>query len=79
MIIITGLAVETDHGIAGTDLPIGNDLQTGGDIGAESVIFETGERTPMTGLEDAAGILLTLGPVAEAKIIVGKLLLELKQ
>jgi hypothetical protein len=79
MMIITGLAVETDHGIGGTDSPIGTDPQTGGDIGAESVIIETGERTPMTGLEDAAGILLTLGPVAEAKIVVGKLQLEPKR
>lgn len=69
MTITIGLGGEMDQEIAETDLAIGNDPQTDGDTGAESVTTVTGEMIPLTGLEDAAGILLTLGPVAEAKII----------
>jgi hypothetical protein len=69
MTITIGLGGEMDQEIAETDLAIGNDPQTDGDTGVESVTTVTGEMIPLTGLEDAAGILLTLGPVAEAKII----------
>lgn len=72
MMSTTGRPDGTDQGIAETDSPIGNDLQTGGDTGAESVIIVTGEMIPMTGLKGAAGILLTRGPAAEATIIVGR-------
>lgn len=73
MTIIIGLDDGTDLGIAETDLATGSDLQTGGDIGAESGTIVTGEMTPMTGIEDAPGILLTHGPVAEVMIIGGRL------
>lgn len=73
MTIIIGLDDGTDLGIAETDLATGSDLQTGGDIEAESGTIVTGEMTPMTGIEDAPGILLTRGPVAEVMITGGRL------
>jgi hypothetical protein len=76
--IITDPADEIDQGTAGIDMPIESDLQTGGDAEAESGITGTGETTPMIGLEGAARILLTHGPVAEAKIIVGRLQVDRK-
>jgi hypothetical protein len=73
MTIIIGLDDETDLEIAEIDSAIESDLQTGEDIGAESGTIVTGEMTPMIGIEDAPGILLTRGPVAEVMIIGGKL------
>lgn len=79
MTITIDLGGEIGQEIGETDLATGNVPQTGGDIGVESVTIVTGEMIPMTGLEGAAGILLTHGPAAEAKITVGKLLPEMKR
>lgn len=70
---IINLAVETDQGTAGIDMQIGNDLLIGADVEVETEIIVTGETTLMIGLEDAARILLTHGPVAEVKITAGSL------
>jgi hypothetical protein len=64
---------ETGRGTAGIDMQIGSDLQTGADAEVETEIIVTGETTLMIGLEDAARILLTRGPVAEVKTTAGSL------
>lgn len=55
-------------------MPIENDHQIGDDVEVENEITVTGETIPMMpGLEDAARILLTHGPVAEETKIADKL------
>jgi hypothetical protein len=72
--ITIGLADGIDPGIAGTDTLIGIDLQTDGDAEVESEITVTGETIlMMIGHEGAARILLTHGPVVEAKTIAASL------
>ncbi len=60
---------EIDQETGGIDMLIEIDLLIGGDVEVEIETTVTGETTLMTGLEDAARTLLTLGPVAEAKVL----------
>lgn len=60
---------ETARGIVGIDMPKENDLLTGDDAEVETETIETGETTPMKGLEDAARTLLIRGPAAEERTI----------
>jgi len=78
MMIITGLAGEIGQEIVETDLRTGSDLLTDDVGGVENEIIVTGETTPMIGLEGAARILLTRGPIAEAKTTVGSLQADLR-
>ena len=72
--ITTDLADETDQGIAEIDTLKENGLQTDDDVEVESEITVIGETIPMMiGHEDAVRTLLTLGLVAEVKIVVASL------
>jgi hypothetical protein len=70
--IITDLLAVIDPETAEIDTPKGSDRLTEDGVEAENEIIVTGETIPMTGLEDAARILLTHGPVAEEMTIADK-------
>jgi hypothetical protein len=69
-----GLADEIDQGIEEIDILKESDLRIDDDVEVESETTVIGETIlMMTGHEDAARTLLTLGPVAEVKTIVASL------
>jgi len=64
-------AVGTAQETAETDMARENDLRIGGDVEVENTTTGIGEMTPTIGTDDPARTLLTRGPVAEAKTVVG--------
>lgn len=73
MMITIGLVVGIDLETAEA-MPIGNGHRIGDDVEVENEIIVTGETIlMMLGLEDAARILLTHGPVAEETKFADKL------
>lgn len=70
--IIIDLVAAIDLETAEIDIANESDRPTEDGVGAENEIIVTGETIPMTGLEDAARILLTHGPVVEEMIIADK-------